>query len=97
MIGATSIDTLAQVLRDHGVNDVVFADYALNSDTHMEVRATVFTFTTAKDATDWLGPFASAVPAGQDGFYDQSHGWYMFPVPSRRESRHALMRLYCRH
>ena len=79
MIGATSVDTLAQALRGRGVNDVVFGDYALNSDTHMEVRATVFTFTTAKDATDWLGPFASAVPAGQDGFYDPSHGWYMFP------------------
>jgi hypothetical protein len=82
MIGATSIDTLAQVLRDHGVNDVVFADYALNSDTHMEVRATVLTFTAAKDATDWLGPFVSQVPAGQEGVYDQAHGWYVFPFVS---------------
>jgi len=82
MIGATSIDTLAQVLRSHGVSDVVFGDYALNADTHMEVRATVFTFTTAKDATDWISPFASSVSSGQEGYYDQSHGWYVFPFAS---------------
>jgi hypothetical protein len=82
MYGATSIDTLAQALRDHGVTDVVFGDYALNSDTHMEVRATVLNFASAKDATDWLGPFAAAVPTGQEGFYDASHGWYMFPFTS---------------
>jgi hypothetical protein len=82
MMGATSIDTLAQVLRTHGVNDVVFGDYALNADTHMEVRATVFTFTTAKEATDWLGPFVSSIAAGQEGYFDQSHGWYVFPFAS---------------
>lgn len=82
MLGATTIDTLAQVLRTHGVNDVVFGDYALNSDTHMEVRATVFTFTTAKEATDWLSPFTSSLTAGQEGYYDQSHGWYVFPFAS---------------
>ena len=82
MIGATSIDTLAQVLRSNGVNDVVFGDYALNSDTHMEVRATVFTFTTAKQATDWLSPFASSIATGQEGYYDSSHGWYVFPFAS---------------
>jgi hypothetical protein len=89
MIGATSIDTLAQALRDHGVTDVVFGDYALNSDTHMEVRATVFNFATPKDATDWLSPFAGAVPTGQEGFYDSSHGWYMFPFTSG--SRAAIL------
>lgn len=82
MIGATSIDTLAQVLRSHGVNDAVFGDYALNADTHMEVRATVFTFTTAKEATDWLAPFVSSVASGQEGYYDQSNGWYAFPFAS---------------
>jgi hypothetical protein len=82
MIGATSIDTLAQVLRSHGVNEVVFGEYALNADTHMEVRATVFTFTTAKDATDWVAPFVSSVATGQVGYYDASHGWYVFPFGS---------------
>src|SRR5437879_2224836 len=73
MIGATSIDTLAQVLRSHVVNDVVFGDYALNADTRMEVRATVFTFTTAKEATDWLSPFVSSVASRQEGYYDDAH------------------------
>ena len=82
MIGATSIDTLAQVLRSHGVNYVVFGDYALNADTRMEVRATVFTFTTAKEATDWLGPFVSSIAPGQEGYYDDAHGWYVFPFAS---------------
>lgn len=89
MIGATSIDTVAQVLRSLGVNDVVFGDYALNSDTHMEVRATVFTFATAKDATDWLAPFTSSVATGQDGYYDQSLGRYFFPFVSG--SRAAML------
>jgi hypothetical protein len=82
MIGATSIDTLAQVLRSHGVTDVVFGDYVLNADTHMEVRASVYTFPTAKEATDWVDPLVSSVAAGQEGYYDQSHGWYIFPFAS---------------
>jgi hypothetical protein len=82
MVGGMSIDLLAQALRDHGVTDVVFGDYALNSDTHMEVRATVFTFMTAKEATDWLDPFAGSIQPGQEGFFDQSHGWYVFPFAS---------------
>lgn len=79
MIGATSIDTLAQVLRSHGVNDFVFGDYALNADTRMEVRASVLTFASAKDATDWLAPFVSGVATGQEGYYDATHKWYVFP------------------
>jgi len=81
MIDAPSIDTLAQTLRSLGVNDVVFGDYALDSDTHMEVRASVFTFTAAKDATDWLnlvrGSFA-VDSSGIAAFYDPAHGQYMF-------------------
>ena len=82
MIGVTTIDTLAQSLRDSGVNDVVFGDYALNSDTHMEVRATVFTFATTNGASDFLSPFAGSLVAGQLGYYDQSQGWYLFPFAS---------------
>jgi hypothetical protein len=89
MVGATSIDTLAQVLRSHGVNDVVFGEYALNADTRMEVRATVFTFSSAKDANDWLAPFASSIATGEDGYYDQAHGWYLFPFASG--SRAAML------
>jgi len=82
MIGASSIDTLAQVLRSHGVSEVVFGDYALNADTHMEVRATVLTFSTQKEAADWLAPFVSSMATGQEGYYDAAHGWYVFPFVS---------------
>ena len=79
MIDATSLDALAQSLRGQGVSDVVFGDYALNSDTHMEVRAIVFAFLTAKDATDWTAGLRGTTPPDQLGFFDPGHGWYMFP------------------
>ena len=81
MIDAPSIDAFAQTLRGQGVSDVVFGDYALDSDTHMEVRASVFNFLTAKDATDWVTFLRGTFPVDQEGiaaFYDQAHGKYMF-------------------
>jgi hypothetical protein len=79
MIDTTSLDALAQTLRGGGVSDVVFGDYALNSDTHMEVRAVVFAFSTGKDATDWVGGLRGTTPPDQLGFFDAGHGWYLFP------------------
>jgi hypothetical protein len=79
MIDVSSIDAIAQTLRGSGVSDAVFGDYALNSDTHMEVRATVFKFLTAQNATDWVAGLRGATPIDQPGFYDPGHGWYMFP------------------
>jgi hypothetical protein len=81
MLGVSSIDALAQTLRAQGIDDVLFGDYALNNDTHMEVRASLFAFLTAKDATDWLNLFRGTYAVDQDGiaaFYDQAHGRYMF-------------------
>lgn len=92
MIDAPSIDELAQTLRGLGVSDLVFGDYVLNSDTHMEVRASVFNFLTAKDATDWLDLLRSGNPVDQTGitsFYDATHGKYMFLFVSG--TRGALM------
>ena len=81
MIEAPSIDLLAQTLRGQGVNDVIFGDSALNSDTRMEVRAGVYTFLTDKDATDWLALLRGTNPVDQAGvaaFYDPDHGQYRF-------------------
>jgi hypothetical protein len=81
MISAAAPDKIAQTLRGLGVNDVVFGDYALNSDTRMEVRATVFAFSAAKSATDWLSLLRGTYPLDQNGvasFYDDSRGIYMF-------------------
>jgi hypothetical protein len=79
MIDAPSIDAIAQTLRGSGVSDAVFGDYALNSDTHMEVRATVFTFLTAQNATAWVAGLRGTTPSDEPGFFDPAHGWYMFP------------------
>lgn len=81
MINVAAPDTIALTLRGLGVNDVVFGDYALNSDTRMEVRATVFTFSSAKNASDWLNLLRGTYPLDQSGiasFYDDSRGIYMF-------------------
>jgi hypothetical protein len=95
MIQAPSIDNLAQTLRGQGVNDVVFGDYALNSDTRMEVRASVYSFLTPQDATDWLRLLRGSFPTDQAGiaaFYDPEHGQYRFLFASG--TRGAL--LICR-
>ena len=81
MIQAPAPDTIATTLRGLGVSDVVFGDYALNADTHMEVRASVFGFSTAKNAVDWLNLLRGSYPLDQTGiasFYDDAHGVYMF-------------------
>jgi hypothetical protein len=81
MINVAAPDQIALTLRGLGVNDVVFGDYALNSDTRMEVRATVFAFSSAKNATDWLNLLRGTYPLDQNGiasFYDDSREIYMF-------------------
>jgi hypothetical protein len=81
MIDAPSIDAIAQTLRNRGLSEVPFGDYALDNDTHMEVRASVFRFVTAKDAMDWAADLRGTFPLdanGIAGFYDAAHGRYMF-------------------
>jgi hypothetical protein len=81
MINVAAPDKIALTLHDLGVNDVVFGDYALNSDTRMEVRATVFAFSSANNATEWLNLLRGTYPLDQNGiasFYDDSRGIYMF-------------------
>lgn len=50
------------LLQSEGVNDFAYGDYALNNDTHMEVRAGLLTFSTAAAATDWVSTFSSSAP-----------------------------------
>ncbi len=51
-----------QLLHTGGVNDFAYGDYALNDDTHMEVRAALLTFATAAAASDWATTFAPGTP-----------------------------------
>ena len=81
MINAAAPDKIAITLRSLGLNDVVFGDYALNDDTRMEVLATEFSFSNAKNATDWLNLLRGTYPLDQAGiasFYDSSRKIYMF-------------------
>jgi hypothetical protein len=50
------------LLHSEGVDKFDFGDYALNSDTHMEVRTALLTFASPTDATDWASTFAPGSP-----------------------------------
>jgi hypothetical protein len=51
-----------KVLHDAGVTDFAYGDYALNNDTHMEVRSALLTFATATAAADWADTWSSGAP-----------------------------------
>jgi hypothetical protein len=79
MLGFESPEALARVLHSNGVDSIVFGDYALNNDTHMEVRAGVFDFTTTQDAATWIDELRGTNPFDQNGiatFYDPGSGQY---------------------
>jgi hypothetical protein len=81
MLDLPALEAVAQILHAGGVSDIVFADYALNTDTHMEVRAAVFKFLAAKDATAWRDLLRGTTVLDPDGvasYYDPVHGNYQF-------------------
>ena len=81
MIDSASLESLAQAFHSNGVDDIVFGDYALNNDTHMEVRASAFKFSTSQDASTWLDLVRGTYPLDAGGiaaFYDPSFGVYYF-------------------
>jgi hypothetical protein len=81
MLDLPALEAMAQILHGGGVSDIVFADYALNTDTHMEVRAAVFKFPSLKEASTWLDLIRGTNLLDQDGvasFYDPAHGNYQF-------------------
>ena len=51
-----------KVLHDAGVTDFAYGDYALNNDTHMEVRSALLTFADATAAADWASTWSSGTP-----------------------------------
>jgi hypothetical protein len=51
-----------QLLHGAGVTDFIYGDYALNHDTHMEVRSALLTFTTSAGAATWAAAWSSATP-----------------------------------
>jgi hypothetical protein len=79
MTGAASPDALAGILHAAGVDTIVFGDYALDNDTHMEVRAGLFNFTSAQQASAWVDALRGSSSLDQNGiatFYDNGSGQY---------------------
>ena len=79
MLGFASPETLAGILHSDGVGTMVFGDYALDNDTHMEVRAGVLDFTNPQDADDWVNALRGSATVDANGlstFYDDATGQY---------------------
>lgn len=81
MIGSSSPAGVAQALHGNGIDDIVFGDYVLDTDTRMEVRAGLFKFQSASAATAWLDLFRGSYAVDQNGiaaFYHDPSGQYFF-------------------
>jgi hypothetical protein len=89
MLGFASPEALAGILRATGVDSIVFGDYVLNNDTHMEVRAGLFNFVSARDAATWMEALQGSHRADLSGiatFYDDSTGQYFSLVAAGTKS-----------
>jgi len=62
MILNTLPEEVTALMKGQGITTFPYGDYALNSDTHMEVQSALFTFPTAKDAADWAAAFSPDKP-----------------------------------
>lgn len=80
MVGAPAPGEIAKIFQNLGAKDFVFGDYALNSDTHMEVQTSAFTFSSPTGSTDWLDQFvgkANLDPTGSYFNFDDVTGQYI--------------------
>jgi hypothetical protein len=79
MLGFASPEVLANVLHGTGIDNIVFGDYVLDNDTHMEVRAGLFNFVSSQEATTWVDELRGSYNLDQNGiatFYDVGSGQY---------------------
>lgn len=89
MLDSTSPDAIAGSLHTAGVDSIVFGDYVLDNDTHMEVRASVFNFMNAEQATTWLEALRGAHRVDSNGisfFYDDPTGQYFSLIAAGTKS-----------
>ena len=95
MLGFASPDALAGILHSSGADTVLFADYVLDDDTHMEVRAGLINFSTSQQAGDWITALrGSAQPdsSGIASFYDDATGQYFTLFTSGTEGAMLVCR-----
>ncbi|MGH7765574.1 MAG: hypothetical protein ACREOM_14275, partial [Candidatus Dormibacteraceae bacterium] len=79
MLGFASPESLSGLLRSDNVDSILFGDYALDNDTHMEVRAGVLDFSTTQNANDWIDTLRGTATVDSTGiatFYDDASGQY---------------------
>ncbi len=69
LLDSPSPAAVAQIFSVLGVRDFVYGDYALDDDTHMEVRSAAFTFADAASATTWIDTLIGASSLDQSGAY----------------------------
>ena len=97
MINFTAPTELVQLFKSQSVGDFVFGDYALDSDTHMEVQAAVFTLPSANAAEQIFDAFKGGGTVDANGvlkFYNDvtGPGQYDFYIVAGRH----LALLICR-
>jgi hypothetical protein len=79
MLNFASPDALAGILKTSGVDSIVYGDYVLSSDTHMEMRAGLLNFIGSQQAAAWVEALRAGHSVDQNGiatFYDNSTGQY---------------------
>ena len=69
LLDSPSPAAVAKIFSDLGIKDFVYGDYALDSDTHMEVRTAAFTFADASSATTWIDDLIGASSLDQSGAF----------------------------
>jgi hypothetical protein len=88
MLNSSAPQMLSGVLRNAGADSIVFGDYVLDNDTHMELRASVLDFTTSQLATEWIDALRGNAMPDANGiaqYYDNLSGQYfgVFTVGNR--------------
>ncbi len=97
MINAAAPTEVARLFTDLNVSDFVFGDYVLDSDTHMEVQAAVFTFGSSSDASKVFDTFRGTLMPDANGLvksYNDTTGPGQYDVEFISGSRMGL--LICR-
>ena len=77
MINFTAPTQMVELFKSQSVTDFVFGDYVLNSDTHMEVQAAVFTLPSATAAEQFFDSFKGSATVDANGvlkFYNDVTG-----------------------
>jgi hypothetical protein len=77
MLNFSAPTELAALLKQEQLNDFVFGDYVLDTDTHMEVQAAVFTLTSTSAAEELFDTFKGSATLDANGvlkFYNDVTG-----------------------